>query len=74
VNIGIEDRPIFVNIGDYWSNETIKNIVDLMHEYQDLFPSMFSKMKGITKELGEMKILLNPYVKTVKQRRYKMNP
>jgi hypothetical protein len=30
VNIGIEDKPKFVNIGDYWNEETVENIVDLL--------------------------------------------
>jgi hypothetical protein len=36
VNIGTEENPKFVNIGDYWNEETIENIVDLLREYQDL--------------------------------------
>jgi hypothetical protein len=47
VNIGTEEKPKFVNIGDYWSEETIEKIVDLLREYQDLFPTNFSEMKGI---------------------------
>jgi hypothetical protein len=74
VNIGTEEKPKFVHIGDYWSEETIENIVDLLCEYQDLFPMMFSEMKGIVGELGEMKIPLKPDVKPVRQRPYRMNP
>jgi hypothetical protein len=32
VNIGIEDKPKFVDIGYYWIEETIENIVDLLCE------------------------------------------
>jgi hypothetical protein len=74
VNIGTQDKPKFVNIGDYWSEETIENIVDLLHEYQDLFPTTFSEMKGIVGELGEMKIPLKPEAKPVRQRPYRLNP
>jgi hypothetical protein len=42
-----KDKPKFVNIGDYWNDETVEKIVDLLHEYQDLFLTMFSEMKGI---------------------------
>jgi hypothetical protein len=38
VNIGTKDNPKFTNIGDYWNEETVEKIVDLLHEYQDLFP------------------------------------
>ena len=54
VNIGMTKNPKFVHIGDYWSDETIEKIVDLLWEYQDLFPMKFSDMKGITRHLGEM--------------------
>jgi hypothetical protein len=37
VNIGTKDNPKFANIGDYWNEETVEKIVDLLHEYQDLF-------------------------------------
>jgi hypothetical protein len=46
VNIGIEEKPKFANIGDYWNDETMEKITDLLHEYQDIFPTTFSEMKG----------------------------
>ena len=58
VNIGSSDNPKFANIGDYWDEETVVKIMDLLHEYQDLFRTNFSEMKGIVGDLGEMKIPL----------------
>ena len=49
-------------------------ITDLLHEYQDLFSTNFSEMKGIVGDLGEIKIPLRPYAKPNKQRPYRMNP
>ena len=66
VNIGSEDNPKFANIGDYWDEETISKITDLLHEFQDLFPMKFKEMKGIVGDLGEMKILLKPDAMPVK--------
>ena len=66
VNIGIEDEPKFTNIGDYWDEETMEKIIDLLHEFQDLFLMKFSEMKGILGDLGEMKIPLKPDAKPVK--------
>ena len=60
VNIGMEEEPKFMNIGDYWDEETMENIINLLHEFQDLFPMKFSKMKGILGDLGEIKIPLKP--------------
>jgi hypothetical protein len=33
-----------------------------------------SEIKGITRELGEMKIPLIPYARPIKQRPYRLNP
>ena len=56
VNIGSHENPKFANIGDYWDDETMGNIIDPLHEFQDLFPTKFSEMKGIVGHLGEMEI------------------
>jgi hypothetical protein len=66
VNIGIEDKIKFANIGYYCNEKTIEKIVGLLREYQDLFPTTFSYIKGIVGELGEMKIPLKPNSNIVK--------
>jgi hypothetical protein len=66
VNIGMKDNPKFTNIGDYWNEEIVEKIVDLLREYHDLFPATFSKIKWIVWELGEMNILLKLDAKPVK--------
>ena len=58
VNIGSLANPKFANTGDYWDEEIVAKITDLLHEYQDLFPTNFSEMKGIVGYLGDMKIPL----------------
>ena len=40
-NIGSPDNPKFTNIGDYWDEETAGKNIDLLHEFQDLFPTKF---------------------------------
>ena len=47
VNIGMEENPKFASVGDYWDEDTMEHIMDLLHEFQYLFPKKFSKMKGI---------------------------
>ena len=32
VNNGSPENPKFANIGDYWDDETVGNITDLLHE------------------------------------------
>jgi len=73
VNIGMIKNPKFVQIRDYWSGETMENIADLLHKYQDLFPTTFLEMKGLVRELGEMKIPLKNISKLVRQRTYRLN-
>ena len=74
VNIGTEENPKFASVGDYWDEATMAKITDLLHEFQDHFPSKFSEMKGILGDLGEMKISLKADVKPVRQRPYRLNP
>jgi hypothetical protein len=42
VNIGTEKAPKLENVGDYWDDVTISKITELLHEYQDLFPTKFT--------------------------------
>jgi hypothetical protein len=41
VNIGTYEKPKFANIGDYWNDETVEKIADLLHEHKDLFSITF---------------------------------
>jgi hypothetical protein len=60
VNIGTEHALKLANVGDYWDVATIDKITELLHEYQDLFPTKFTDMKGIKGPMGDMRIPLNP--------------
>jgi hypothetical protein len=44
-NIGIEEVPKIAIIGDYWDKEMIMQVVNLLKEYEELFPQIFSEMK-----------------------------
>ena len=65
-NIGIEENPKFDSVGDYWDDKKMAQIIDLLHEFQDLFLTRFSEMKGILGDLREMKIPLKPDAKPVR--------
>lgn len=73
-NICTEELPKMTIIGDYWDKEMIAQVVDLLKEYEDLFPRIFSEMKGIAGSLGAMKIQLKLDAKPVKRRPYWLNP
>jgi hypothetical protein len=51
----------------------VERITKLLHEYIDLFPTTFTKMKGIVREIGEMKIPLKSKAISIKQRPYRLN-
>ena len=61
-------------VGYYWDEETVSQVVDLLKEYKDIFPNKFLEMKGITRDLGEMKIQLKLDMKPVKRRPCRLNP
>ena len=52
----------------------VSKVTKLLHEYQDLFSTKFSEMKGILGDIGLIKIPLKPDAKLVKQRPYRLNP
>ena len=73
-NIGTDTDPKFASIGDYWDDKTVGQIADLLHDYQDLFPTKFTEMKGIVGDLGVMRIPLKEDARPVNQRPYRLNP
>jgi len=46
------------SIGDYWDEQSTKEIFDLLREYEDLFPSSILEIEGIKGELRETNIVL----------------
>lgn len=74
VNIGTEAEPKYATLGDYWDDATVDKVAKLLREYQDLFPTKITDLKGIIGDLGMMKITLKLGVKPVKQRPYRLNP
>jgi hypothetical protein len=74
VNIGTVENPKMASIGDYWDEKTVESITELLREYNDLFPTTFTEMKGIAGELGEMKIPLRAEARPIRQRPYRLNP
>ena len=74
VNIGTEAKPKFVNTGDYWDDAAVDKVVELLREYEDLFPTKFMDLKEIIGDLGVMKITLKRDAELVKKRPYHLNP
>ncbi len=74
VNIGMEEKPKYTMLGDYWDDSVVDKVIELLREYQDLFLTKITDLKGIIGDLGMTKITLKAYVKLVKQRPYRLNP
>lgn len=74
LNIGTKEEPKFAKVYDYWDDTTVDKVVELLHEYQDIFPTNFLDLKGIVDGLGIMNITLKLDAKPIKQRRYHPNP
>jgi hypothetical protein len=74
VNIGIVENPKMANIGDYWDEQTMEIIIELLCKYNDMFLTKFTEIKGIAGDLGEMKITLRAEARLIKQRPYRLNP
>ena len=58
--------PKYATIGDYWDEETVNIVTQLLHEYQDLLLMKLSEMKGILGDIGVIKIPLKPDAKPIK--------
>ena len=59
-------------IGDYWSEEQMTEIVNLLKEFQDVFARDYKYLKGLVDEMGEMNIVIKPDAQLVKKRPYKL--
>jgi hypothetical protein len=70
VNIEMNENPKMESIGDYWDEKTIERITELLCEYNDIFPTIFTEMKGIERELGEMNIPLKLEARPVRKTPY----
>ncbi|KAH9325360.1 hypothetical protein KI387_005538 [Taxus chinensis] len=51
VNIGSEAEPKEAIIGDYWSDSEVAKIIELLRDYQDLFPRGYHELKGVHESL-----------------------
>lgn len=66
VSISIKEELKFAKIGDYWDNAILQKVAELLHEYQDLFPTKFLDLKGIVADLRVMNITFRLGVKPIK--------
>jgi hypothetical protein len=73
-NIGIEEAPKMAIIGYYWDKEIVTQVVDLLKEYEDLFPTQLLRNEWNCRAIGSYENYLNTDAKPVKRRPYRLNP
>ena len=61
-------------VGDYNNEEIVSQMVHLLKEYEEIFPIYLLEMKGIARDIKEMKIQFIPDVKLMNKRPYRLNP
>jgi hypothetical protein len=44
-NIGTTANPKMASIEDYWDEQIVERIIELLREYNDMFPLTFTEMK-----------------------------
>ena len=59
-------------IGDYWDNEKTTEIVNILKEFQDFFSRDYKDLKGLVQDMGEMKIDIKTYARTIKKILYNL--
>ncbi|KAH9326524.1 hypothetical protein KI387_006702, partial [Taxus chinensis] len=74
VNIGSDVEPKEAITGDYWLDYEVSKILEILWDYQDLFPRGYHELKGVHESLWEMKINLKEGACPVRKRPYRMNP
>ena len=63
MNIGTKVEPKYATLDDYRDDATVDKFVELLLEYQVLFSTKITDLKGIIRDLGMMRITLNPNTK-----------
>ncbi|KAL3694203.1 hypothetical protein R1sor_007854 [Riccia sorocarpa] len=74
INLGTEDNPKLVKIGNHLSEEQKKGIIKLLKDYSRVFAWTYEDMKGVPPEICQHKIKLLPSAKPMVQQPYRMNP
>lgn len=67
-----DDQPKISRLGNYLSYKQIAEFIDLLKEYQDISMHNYQYLKGLVKQMGEMKINLIPGENPIKKRPYKL--
>ena len=74
VNLGNNEEKKEVKVGTVLSVETKKEMIDLLHEFSDVFAWSYQDMPGLNIEIVEHLLLLKPECKPIQQKLRRMKP
>ena len=74
VNLGTEADPQMVRISTQVEGQFLKDLIQLLKEYKDVFAWDYSQVKGIDASLHQHRINLKEDAIPIVQQRYRMNP
>lgn len=47
MNVGTKEEPKYATLVDYYDDATVEKVIELLREYQDLFSTKITELKGI---------------------------
>jgi hypothetical protein len=74
LNIGTPDSPKNVKIGSQCTDEEKLKIIDLLREFQDVFPSSYEDISGFDPALIQHAIPIKEAIKPVRKKQIPINP
>ncbi|KAK8549098.1 hypothetical protein V6N12_061996 [Hibiscus sabdariffa] len=74
VNLGTEEERREVKIGTTISSETRRGLIELLHEYKDVFAWTYQDMPGLSESVAVHKLPIKPECKPIQQRLRRMKP
>ena len=74
INLGADDKKKEVRIGTSLDLSAKKEIIDLLHEYVDIFASSYQDMLGLNIEIVEHMLHIKLECRPVQQKLKRMKP
>ncbi|KAK8559400.1 hypothetical protein V6N13_026823 [Hibiscus sabdariffa] len=74
VNLGTEEERREVKIGTTTSSETRRGLIELLHEYKDVFAWTYQDMPGLSESVAVHKLPIKQECKPIQQRLRRMKP
>ena len=74
INLGTNDKPKIIQVGNTLTTSERDALVDLLIEFKEVFAWSYEDMSGIDTDIVQHCIPTNPTMKSVKQKLRRMKP